>query len=75
MTWPKSHFRDDRMTLYLYDSRKGSFLVRKHREERDKKKAQKKEWNLAGTKLGNILGVKQVIWLRFNINYWVATLQ
>ena len=39
-------------------SRKGSLLVRRHREERERKKAQQKHWELAGTKLGNILGMK-----------------
>lgn len=39
-------------------SRKGSLLVRRHREEKERKKAQQKHWELAGTKLGNILGVK-----------------
>ncbi|KAH7948002.1 hypothetical protein HPB52_017605 [Rhipicephalus sanguineus] len=38
-------------------SRKGSAVVRFHREQKERKKAQKKEWELAGTKLGNILGV------------------
>ncbi len=40
--------------------RKGSRLVRIHREQAERKKAQKKEWNLAGTKLGNILGIEKV---------------
>ena len=40
-------------------SKKGSRLVRLHREQVEKKKAQKKEWNLAGTKLGDILGVQK----------------
>ncbi len=40
--------------------RKGSRLVRIHREQAERKKAQKKEWELAGTKLGNILGVEKV---------------
>ena len=39
-------------------SRKGSLLVRRYREEKERKKAQQKHWELAGTKLGNILGVK-----------------
>ena len=39
-------------------SRKGSQLVRRFREEKERKKAQSKHWELAGTKLGNILGVK-----------------
>ena len=40
-------------------SKKGSRLVRLHREQVEKKKAQKKEWELAGTKLGNILGLEK----------------
>ena len=39
-------------------SRKGSQLVRRFREEKERRKAQSKHWELAGTKLGNILGVK-----------------
>ena len=40
-------------------SKKGSRLVRIHREQAERKKAQKKEWELAGTKLGNLLGVEK----------------
>ena len=40
-------------------SKKGSKLVRVHREQAERKKAQKKEWELAGTKLGNILGIEK----------------
>uniref|UniRef100_A0A8C4Q2V9 Pre-mRNA-splicing factor ATP-dependent RNA helicase PRP16 n=1 Tax=Eptatretus burgeri TaxID=7764 RepID=A0A8C4Q2V9_EPTBU len=40
-------------------SRRGSMLVRKHREQKERRKAQHKDWELAGTKLGNIMGVKQ----------------
>lgn len=39
-------------------SRKGSAVVRFYREQKERKKAQKKEWELAGTNLGKILGVK-----------------
>jgi pre-mRNA-splicing factor ATP-dependent RNA helicase DHX38/PRP16 len=42
-------------------SRKGSMLVRKHREQQEALKNQKKEWNIAGTSLGNILGVKEEV--------------
>lgn len=38
-------------------ARKGSALVRYHRELKERKKAQKKEWELAGTRLGDITGV------------------
>lgn len=34
--------------------------MRVHREQAERKKAQKKEWNLAGTRLGNLLGVEKV---------------
>ena len=40
-------------------ARKGSQLVRTRREQIERKKAQKKEWEIAGTKLGNILGIKR----------------
>lgn len=40
-------------------AKKGSRLVRVHREQSERKKAQKKEWELAGSKLGNLLGVKK----------------
>ena len=39
-------------------SRKGSQLVKRHRVEKERKKAQQKHWELAGTKLGNLLGIK-----------------
>lgn len=38
-------------------ARKGSHLVRVFREQKERRKAQKKHWELSGTKLGNILGV------------------
>ena len=40
-------------------SKKGSRLVKIHREQAERKKAQKKEWNLAGTKMGNLLGIQK----------------
>ncbi|XP_016303420.1 pre-mRNA-splicing factor ATP-dependent RNA helicase PRP16-like [Sinocyclocheilus anshuiensis] len=40
-------------------SRKGSQLVRRHREQKERKKAQHKHWELAGTKLGDIMGIKK----------------
>ncbi|KAB0389514.1 hypothetical protein E2I00_003357 [Balaenoptera physalus] len=40
-------------------ARKGSQTVRKHREQKERKKAQHKHWELAGTKLGDIMGVKK----------------
>lgn len=38
-------------------SRKGSLTVRKHREMKERKKAQKKEWELAGTNIGNTVSI------------------
>lgn len=40
-------------------SRKGCHVVHVHREQKERQKAQHKHWELAGTKLGNILGVKK----------------
>jgi len=40
-------------------ARKGCAVVRTHREQKERKKAQKKEWELAGTRLGDIMGVKK----------------
>lgn len=39
-------------------ARKGSALVRVYREQKERKRAQKKHWELAGTKIGNIMGVE-----------------
>ncbi|XP_014205255.1 pre-mRNA-splicing factor ATP-dependent RNA helicase PRP16 [Copidosoma floridanum] len=39
-------------------SRKGSALVKAYREQKERKRAQKKHWELAGTNLGNIMGVQ-----------------
>lgn len=38
---------------------KGSAIVRYFREQKERKRAQKKEWELAGTRIGEIMGVKQ----------------
>lgn len=38
-------------------ARKGSLLVRAFREQKERKRAQKKHWELAGTNIGNIMGV------------------
>ncbi|XP_069988555.1 pre-mRNA-splicing factor ATP-dependent RNA helicase PRP16 isoform X2 [Penaeus vannamei] len=40
-------------------SRKGSAAVKSRREQRERRKAAKKEWELAGTQLGNLIGVKK----------------
>lgn len=40
-------------------SKKGSALVRYHREIKERKRAQKKEWELAGTKLGDIMKIQR----------------
>lgn len=39
-------------------SRKGSAVVKFYREQKERRKAQKKEWELAGTNIGKLLGVK-----------------
>lgn len=40
-------------------ARKGSALVRMFREQKERRKAQKKHWQLGGTKMGNIMGVEK----------------
>ncbi|XP_076046132.1 ATP-dependent RNA helicase l(1)G0007 [Oratosquilla oratoria] len=40
-------------------ARKGSTVVKAKREQRERRKAAKKEWELAGTQLGNIMGIKK----------------
>lgn len=40
-------------------SKKGCAVVRTHREQKERKKAQQKHWELAGTKIGEIMGVKK----------------
>lgn len=40
-------------------ARKGSALVRVYREQKERRKAQKKHWELSGTKMGNIMGVEK----------------
>ncbi|CAH0389215.1 unnamed protein product [Bemisia tabaci] len=40
-------------------ARKGSRLVRVYREQKERRKAQKKHWELAGTSLGNIMGIEK----------------
>ncbi|XP_064611896.1 LOW QUALITY PROTEIN: pre-mRNA-splicing factor ATP-dependent RNA helicase PRP16-like [Liolophura sinensis] len=40
-------------------ARKGSAVVRAHRELKERKKAQAKHWELAGTRIGDIMGVKK----------------
>lgn len=39
-------------------SQKGSAMVRYFREQKERKRAQKKEWQLAGTRIGEVMGVK-----------------
>lgn len=39
-------------------ARKGSKQVRIWREQEDRKNAQEKHWELAGSNLGNIMGIK-----------------
>lgn len=40
-------------------ARKGSATVRTFREQAERKKSQSKHWELAGTRLGNLLGVEK----------------
>ena len=40
-------------------ARKGSFVVRAEREKKERVKSQVKHWELAGTNIGNIMGVKK----------------
>ncbi|XP_026464368.1 pre-mRNA-splicing factor ATP-dependent RNA helicase PRP16-like [Ctenocephalides felis] len=40
-------------------ARKGSALVRVYREQKERRKAQKKHWELGGTTIGNIMGIKK----------------
>lgn len=40
-------------------ARKGCHSVRVHREKKEALKAQKKEWELAGTNIGNIMGIQK----------------
>nr|XP_036224851.1 pre-mRNA-splicing factor ATP-dependent RNA helicase PRP16 isoform X1 [Bactrocera oleae] len=42
-------------------ARKGSNLVRVYREQKERRKAQKKHWELGGTKLGNIMGIEKKV--------------
>ncbi|XP_037932046.1 pre-mRNA-splicing factor ATP-dependent RNA helicase PRP16-like [Teleopsis dalmanni] len=42
-------------------ARKGSPLVRVYREQKERRKAQKKHWELGGTKLGNIMGIEKKV--------------
>ena len=48
--------RDPNSDLALA-ARKGSALVHIYREQKERKRAQEKHWQLAGTSIGNILGV------------------
>lgn len=38
---------------------KGSAVVRYFREQQERRRAQKKEWELAGTRIGEIMGIKK----------------
>lgn len=38
---------------------KGSAVVRYFREQKERRRAQKKEWELAGTRIGEIMGIKK----------------
>ena len=69
-TLPTSSSLQDSTSDMAMISRKGCHVVRVHREQKERQKSQHKHWELAGTKLGNILGVKQeedeVCW---NLNF------
>lgn len=39
---------------------KGSAVVRYFREQQERRRAQKKEWELAGTRIGDIMGIKKM---------------
>ncbi|VDP79499.1 unnamed protein product [Echinostoma caproni] len=39
-------------------AQKGSAMVRYFREQKERKRAQKKEWQLAGTRIGEVMGIK-----------------
>lgn len=39
--------------------RKGCVVVRIYRDQKEKRKVQKKEWELVGIKIGEIMGVKK----------------
>lgn len=41
-------------------ARKGSFAVRRYREREERKRGQEKHWELAGTQLGNLTGVRRM---------------
>ena len=40
-------------------ARKGSAVVKTQREQKERRKAQAKHWELAGTKMGNIMGIEK----------------
>ena len=58
MTEPVIPVKDPTSDMAL-TARKGSALVRVFREQKERKKAQKKHWDLGGTKLGNIMGIEK----------------
>ena len=47
------------MLTLIFFKQKGSHLVRVYREQKERRKAQKKHWELGGTTIGNIMGVKK----------------
>jgi pre-mRNA-splicing factor ATP-dependent RNA helicase DHX38/PRP16 len=54
---PVQHVRDPTSDMAVF-SRKGSALVREKREQAERAKAHAGKFDLAGTNLGNILGIK-----------------
>ena len=55
-------------------ARKGCAVVLKHREQKERKKAQAKEWELAGTKIGEIMGIKKPDEEKDKVLYLVLTI-
>ena len=55
-------------------ARKGSMVVKQAREQKERKKAQVKHWELAGTKLGEIMGVKKEDEKVFSFNLFIFVL-
>ena len=57
-------------------ARKGCHSVRLHREKKEALKAQKKDWELAGTNIGNIMGIqkKEEIEVGFSFSIFIELL-
>jgi len=55
---PVPAVRDNQSDMAVF-SRKGSKVVKEKRQEKERKKAAQEATNMAGTKLGNLMGVKE----------------